>query len=77
MNRLDSSISKAERNQKIFKAYLNGTPAKELAYEYDLTIQSINLIVANLKKGEEERPPKKMRLGNDYVQYKMARLRLE
>lgn len=74
MKRLLSSISINERNRKIYQAHLRGTTTAELAAEFDLTRSSIHNII-NKQKASTAKAPRKLTLGKDYLQYKMARLR--
>lgn len=77
MNHNRKHVDKAERNQKIYKAALRDIPVSELAREFGLSRQRIDGIVKEMEaKVAKKARPCKLKLGKDYIRYKIRKLRI-
>ena len=65
---------KATRDKLIYTAFLRDVPKKALAREYNLTQQRICGIIKEQEKKAKRPPQRKLKLGVDYVKYKLGKL---
>lgn len=66
----------ALRNQSIYKQFLSGKGREELAIEFLVCKGTINNVIA-IERAKATRPRSRiLRLGDDYLQYKIKQLRL-